>query len=129
MKIRAEVRRNTSCQAINNREIDNFFSKIGRIFDSGGKMEISVVFIDDDEMRKINKKWRQKDKTTDVLSFSLAKDMGEILISCPQAKKQAKEYGISEKEEIKRLILHGTLHLMGYKHEQMKKIEKKISYA
>ena len=129
MKIATEIKRNSPCRAISNKEINTFFKKIGREFKINKGLEVSLVIVDDDEMRKINKKWRKKDKTTDVLSFSLAPEIGEILISCEQARAQAKKYGVTNKEEMKRLILHGTLHLMGYTHKQMKRFENKILYA
>lgn len=129
MRIRAEVRRNVPCRAISNREIDGLLRRAAGELEGGRDMEVSLVLTDDDEMRKVNKKWRSCDEATDVLSFSLAPDMGEILISCDRAREQAREYGSTAKDEAKRLILHGLMHLLGYKHSQMKKIEKKIPYV
>ncbi|MBU0732000.1 rRNA maturation RNase YbeY [Patescibacteria group bacterium] len=129
MKIKAEIKRNVSCRIISNKDIISFFTRIAKNFKAKKNMEVSLVIVDDDEMRKINKKWRKKDKTTDVLSFSLAPETGEILISCERVRAQARQFKVTNKEEIKRLILHGTLHLMGYTHKQMKKIENKILYV
>ena len=84
--------------------------------------ELSVTFCDDKLMKKLNKKYRGKDKTTDVLSFELGdkkKIMGDIYISVPQAIKQAKEYGVTLKDELGRLAIHGTLHVLGYTHKEM----------
>jgi len=82
---------------------------------------ISLNFIDDREMKKLNRKFRKKDKTTDVLSFNLNEGglLGEVYISWPQAKRQAKEYNCSLTVEILRLIEHGILHLLGYTHKEM----------
>lgn len=97
-------------------------------------------------MRLINQKYRGIDKTTDVLSFpqeeniSLKKIklmhnvvLGDIVISIPKAKKQANENELTIYEEIKRLLIHGVLHLIGYDHEKsknelkrMQKITKKL---
>jgi len=129
MKIATEIKRNVPCRIISNQEINNFAKKIGREFKTKNDLEVSLVIVDDVEMKKINKKWRKKDKTTDVLSFSLAPEAGEIIISCERVKAQAKEFNATNKEELKRLFLHGILHLLGYTHKQMKKIENKILYA
>lgn len=95
--------------------------------------EISVVFVNDRVMRELNLAWRRKDKTTDVLSFPLEDDvwacadrpaglppveLGDIVISVPQAMRQAEEYGVKLSEEIARLLVHGTLHLLGCDHER-----------
>jgi len=88
---------------------------------------LSVVFTDDTEMRRMNRKHRGKDKTTDVLSFPLddttpllqTRLLGDIVISVPTAKKQAKEYGVPLREELLRLLIHGFLHLLGYDHENV----------
>ncbi|MBI5071692.1 rRNA maturation RNase YbeY [Candidatus Falkowbacteria bacterium] len=100
--------------------------------------EISVAFVGDAEMKKMNKQYRGKNKTTDVLSFvyetydSRQKKplQGEIIISYPQAARQAR-CGLGE--EIKFLLIHGLLHLCGYDHEkslkeaeQMEKQQNKI---
>ena len=84
-----------------------------------------IVFIDDDEMHKMNKEYRGIDRTTDVLSFALndnkhiesvINSLGDIFISIPKMKSQAVEYGHSEKRELSFLTLHGILHLLGYDH-------------
>lgn len=86
---------------------------------------LSIVFIDDDLMHELNKKYRGIDKTTDVLSFAFEdnnkicyniRQLGEIYISIPQMIKQAKEYHHSEKRELAFLVVHGLLHLLGYDH-------------
>ena len=94
------------------------------------KPEISVCFVDNDEIKKLNKKFRSIDKETDVLSFpmiefnSQPKDflikknilLGDIIISLPKAFEQAKEYGHTIEREIAFLTAHGILHLLGYDH-------------
>lgn len=85
----------------------------------------TVAFISDKKMRELNKEFRGKDKTTDVLSFPFEADeffyednnLGDIVISAEQAQKQAAENNLDFETEIKQLILHGVLHLCGYDHE------------
>ena len=76
-------------------------------------------------MKELNKLFRGKNSTTDVLSFPHQPDefdpdknnLGDIVISVERAQKQAKENGLTLEDEIKQLILHGVLHLCGYDHE------------
>jgi probable rRNA maturation factor len=91
-----------------------------------GDPDVTVVFISDRAMREINRQWRGKRVTTDVLSFPANQDefeklgglnLGDILISIEQAARQSKEHGLSFENEIAQLILHGLLHLSGYDHE------------
>ena len=91
-------------------------------------LEISVLFVNDAGMRRLNNLYRGIDRTTDVLSFPLisAKPalhsrhllLGDIVISLPQAKRQAEEYGTTFNRELSRLLVHGLLHLLGYDHEK-----------
>ena len=94
-----------------------------------------IIFIDDEEMHKLNKEYRGIDRTTDVLSFALndnkhidafVNSLGDIFISIPKMKSQAEEYGHSEKRELSFLALHGLLHLLGYDHTLGKKEEEKM---
>jgi probable rRNA maturation factor len=85
--------------------------------------EISVLLTDDNEIQKINKKWLQKDRPTDVISFSQlegdkfpTKFIGDIVISLETAKLQADERKLTFDEELSRLLAHGILHLLGYDH-------------
>ena len=85
----------------------------------------TVAFVSDRTMRDLNKQFRGKNYTTDVLSFPFEADefdldqnhLGDIVISIEQAQKQAAENGLTLETEIKQLILHGVLHLCGYDHE------------
>ena len=83
------------------------------------KKEISIAILSSAEIKKLNKIYRQKNKVTDVLSFNLDDEqiLGEIVICLDQAKKQAKEKKTSLQAELKLLVVHGTLHLLGYDHE------------
>ena len=77
--------------------------------------DISLVFVGDAKMKAVNKKYRRKNKTTDVLSFE---ELNEIFISLPVAKKQSKLLKTSLKAELTRLLTHGIVHLSGYDHEK-----------
>lgn len=72
--------------------------------------ELSLVLVCDARMKALNKKYKKRNRTTDVLAF----DYGEIIICLPQAKRQAKELSHSLKEELGILLVHGILHLLGY---------------
>lgn len=84
--------------------------------------EISLVFVCDTRIKNLNKKYRKKDKITDVLAF----DYGEIFICSSQAKKQAKKLGHSLKKELSILLIHGILHLAGYKDQTEKNRSKML---
>ena len=87
----------------------------------------TVVFVSDRAMRELNRRWRGKRGTTDVLSFPAAQDefekvegttLGDVVISVEQAARQAAEHKLEFEEEVSQLILHGLLHLCGYDHER-----------
>jgi probable rRNA maturation factor len=87
---------------------------------------VTVAFVSDRAMRELNRRWRGKEGTTDVLSFPAGQDefekveglrLGDVVISVEQAARQASEHGLSFEDEVAQLILHGLLHLCGYDHE------------
>jgi probable rRNA maturation factor len=91
-----------------------------------GDTGATVVFVSDRAMRELNRRWRGKRGTTDVLSFpnepeawerGEGRSLGDVVISVEQAARQAGENGLTLDEEIAQLILHGLLHLCGYDHE------------
>lgn len=105
--------------------------------------EVSISFVDDDEIRLLNKEYRGMDKPTDVLSFPMLEDnivpqellptlLGDIVISTETALRQSEEFGHSFKREIVYLTVHSMLHLLGYDHideedkKAMRKREKEI---
>ena len=86
---------------------------------------VTVAFVSDRAMRELNRLWRHKRGTTDVLSFPAEQDkfekmegsrLGDVVISVEQAARQAKENGLTLDQEIAQLILHGLIHLCGYDH-------------
>jgi probable rRNA maturation factor len=86
--------------------------------------EMTIVFTGNDQIREMNRKFAGEDKVTDVLSFpdgstdpdSELRYLGDILIAIPVAREQAKARAIELQNEISLLIVHGTLHLLGYDH-------------
>ena len=77
--------------------------------------EIGVILVSDKKIKSLNKQFLQKNSVTDVMSFSISKNYGEIIISAVTAEKNAKIYLNSTEEEILYLVIHGFLHLKGYK--------------
>ncbi len=90
-----------------------------------GGWELSVALVGDGEIRRLNREYRRRDRPTDVLSFSLregrfgsiARSLGDVVISLETAVRQADEQGASLGDEVDRLLVHGILHLAGYDHE------------
>ena len=80
------------------------------------KRNITCLIADDRELRRLNRKFRNQNYATDVLSFP-SDDGGEIAISLDRAAAQAEEYGHALADEIRILMLHGVLHLTGMDHE------------
>ena len=105
-----------------------------QIADFLGAGDVELVFVNDDEMRKINREQRGIDKATDVLSFPYEQVsgglMGSVVISTDTASRVASELGHSIECEIALLFLHGILHILGYDHEiddgQMREKEKEV---
>jgi len=101
---------------LSRREIATFTTRVLRALRE--KRDISIAFVDDESMKALNKRFRKKNKTTDVLTFpsddSYASD---IIISVEQAKRQASDEKHSLATEIRYLILHGVIHSLGYDHE------------
>ena len=92
--------------------------------------EISVTFVDNEQIRELNAQYRNKDTSTDVLSFPMGEDgvydinhdtgakiLGDIVISMETAQEQAERYGHGLDREVGYLTAHSMLHLLGYDHE------------
>jgi probable rRNA maturation factor len=103
------------------------------------RSELSVVLTGDAEVRRLNREYRHKDKTTDVLSFPLLEGkklssgpektvaLGDVVISIPQTRRQAAERGIVFSGELALLLVHGILHLLG--HDHVTKSQEKKMFA
>jgi len=117
-------------RGVSRRELREFAKRLAAGV-AGGRT-FSCVVTTDRELRRLNREFRSKDYTTDVLSFPAADSggfLGDIAISYERAKAQASEYGLSTAQEIEILMLHGLLHLLGMDHEsdrgRMKRAEAK----
>jgi probable rRNA maturation factor len=127
------------------RDIAAFTRKVLLTLDNLGRLEeeiteVSIAFVDDDAMTDLNKKFRRKGKTTDVLTFpaddsynepsATGRPLGDIVISVDQARRQAIEEKHSLATEVRYLVLHGVLHALGYDHEtdsgEMNKLEVEV---
>ncbi len=117
--------------SVDSRGVRRFLSDLAV---SMGRPEASfaVVFVTDEAMRAYNHRYRGMDKTTDVLSFEGDGDyLGDILISTETAWEQSRKSSrLSFNDNIRRLLLHGFLHLSGYDHEtdngEMRAIERRL---
>jgi rRNA maturation RNase YbeY len=79
---------------------------------------VSVVFVGSRFIRQINRRFLDHDYVTDVIAFSLRDGVGvdgELYVNLDRARSQARDYGVSFSEETQRLLVHGILHLLGYK--------------
>lgn len=98
----------------------NIYKKlINKIIKKEGQQgSINLLLVDDQKIQQLNRDYRYKDKATDVLAFPMGEDgvLGDMAISLDTAKRNAKRFGVSYNTEMKRLVVHGTLHLLGYDH-------------
>ena len=106
--------------------LQDFVDQLPARVDEAGGRTFSVALVSDRRMVELNRFFRDRDSTTDVLSFpqeaetfesEQINNLGDVVISTEQAERQAKENKLSLENEIKQLILHGLLHLCGYDHE------------
>jgi probable rRNA maturation factor len=89
--------------------------------------ELTVSLVDDAEARHLNREYRGKDRPTDVLSFAMREGvrvagdepvLGDVVISLDTAARQARRHAVSVADEVRTLLIHGVLHLLGYDHER-----------
>lgn len=89
--------------------------------EGAGGAEISVTLLSDDGIRAMNRQYLNIDGPTDVIAFSLGdaeRPLGDVYVGFEQATRQAVEHGVSLTEELARLAIHGTLHVLGYDHPE-----------
>ena len=113
-------------KSLNKKKITGTARKILCILDQSAA-ELSIMFVGDKKMSELNAVYRGIDRSTDVLAFPQigqtsgkweVRILGDIVISVPRAESQAKMYGWGFHDEVSRLLIHGTLHLLGYDHEK-----------
>lgn len=112
--------------------IETIFRTISEQIDIAQAGTVNIAFLGDDEIQDLNKTHRGIDKTTDVLSFHYFEDFsglksgeiaGEIIMSETKILSQAEEYGNTSEAEFAKLLIHSTLHLLGYDHEDDEEYE------
>jgi probable rRNA maturation factor len=133
--------------------VDKTFLKqvVKKVLENENKkeMSLSIAFVGEGRMRKLNKKYRKKNRATDVLSFGeisnfrmparqvpisrlsgrqadFIRGLGEVIICLREVKKSAKRRNLTFREEIARVLIHGILHLLGYEHERSQKAAKEM---
>ncbi len=105
-----------------------FFKKIAKIVLEGEKQtkkELSIALVDQGRIRELNKRYRDKNRATDVLAFP-GDGLGEIVICLREVKKNAKRFSSTFEKELARVLIHGVLHLLGYDHEKDKQLAEKM---
>ena len=97
---------------------EEFLKKIAQkvLVGEKAKEELSIALVGQGRMRALNKKYRGKNRVTDVLAFP-NDGLGEIVICLREVKKNAKRFGSTFEKELARVLIHGILHLLGYNHE------------
>ena len=116
------------CQSITEKDIRSITEKAATLAGLEN-CTVTVILTDNEYIRRINNKYRNRDAATDVITFanrdmefpeigSELEDLGDIYISIEKAAEQSREYGISLLDELKRLVVHGILHCAGYDHEK-----------
>ena len=105
---------NKTDHQINTENLKQTVSSFFQYYNTPGK-NVSVALVDDQEIKRVNKKFLNRDQTTDVIAFpGSGKDLGEVIICYPQIERQAGEYGNSLDYELKFVLVHGLLHLLGW---------------
>ncbi len=106
---------------------EDFLKEVAKNVLKGEKKKetgVSIVLVGQEKMKKFNKKYRGKNRVTDVLSFG--NGLNEIVICLREVKKNAKRYKSTFKKELGRVLIHGILHLFGYDHEKSESESKKM---
>ena len=113
---------------------EEFLKKIAKKVLQGEKKEnkdLSIALVGQKRMRELNKKYRGKNRVTDVLAFP-GDGLGEIVICSKEVRKNAKKFDSTFGKELARVLIHGILHLLGYDHEKnetaARQMEKKQDY-
>lgn len=137
-----EIVRQGAGKEFSTRKLKSIAEKILDVLNEN-QAELSIALVGNAEIQKLNAQYRKKNYPTDVLSFPVEKRrlmreslLGDVIISVPKAREQAKERRRSLDEEMVTLLIHGVVHLLGYDHERsprdariMTRIEKKVYRA
>lgn len=90
------------------------------------KKDLSIALVGQKRIKELNKRYRGKNRPTDVLAFEDGENWGEVIICPVEIKKNAKKFNSTFKKEVARVLIHGILHLFGYDHEKEEKEEKRM---
>jgi probable rRNA maturation factor len=107
-------------------DIHRLCQQVARDFRPGACV-VNIVFVGDRQIQELNRRFLKRDRPTDVISFNSVQPrlrgepclLGEVYVSRDRARAQAQEYGVTYASELRRLTLHGLLHLLGLTHRQM----------
>jgi len=109
--------------------VDEEFLKglVKKVLEGENKEEagLSIALVGQGRIRELNKKYRGKNRATDVLAFP-GDGLGEIVICLREVKKNAKRYRSNSEKELARVLIHGVLHLLGYDHEKSEQAAEKM---
>jgi probable rRNA maturation factor len=117
---------NLTAYSINKKLLERLALKILKK-ESGGffkKKDLSIALVAPLRIKELNKRYRKKNRPTDVLSFQDKESWGEIIICPSEIKKNAEKFNSNFKKELSRVLIHGVLHLLGYDHEKAKEEER-----
>jgi len=84
------------------------------------RSELSLLLVGDQRIQELNRTWREIDRPTDVLSFAQDADaglLGDVVINLDAVRRQSEEHGLGPQEELRLLLIHGILHLLGWNHD------------
>lgn len=117
---------------IDQRRIQKLITHIFQSEELPAETILNIVFTDNATIHELNKKFLDRDRPTDVLSFNVHAEylpselqiLGDVYISVEKAKEQADSFGVTFQDEVERLVVHGILHLIGYEHEDPKQQRK-----
>jgi probable rRNA maturation factor len=98
--------------------------------------ELSIVFVNDEQIRDLNRRYLRRDRPTNVLAFPMHEGefsglhpnlLGDLVISVETAKRQSNQFGLGDGETVALLMIHGILHLVGYEHEGARSQARKMA--
>ena len=115
-----------STESVDTERVGQWLEQILSFLSEDG--DFSLHFISDDEMKEMNREYRDKDEPTDILTFAIndgfgfppvegeERELGDVFISLDSMRRNAQMLGVDENEELRRLLVHGVLHLRGLDH-------------
>lgn len=139
MNLEISLRNAQRGQRLDLASLQGFLERLVELWPPGETDRLAVLLVSDRAMRGYNRRFRGKDAPTDVLSFpdgggpdpEGGRNLGDILVSVETARRQAREAGHALGREMRILLIHGYLHLLGYDHEvdggTMRRLERRLA--